>query len=164
VLERRFANDPRVRLETIDLERPHRADHSSMISFNVLEHIEDDVQALASAGSLLRPGGRVFHFVPAFPFAYSRFDDEIGHFRRYTRQSMADKAQAAGLVDVSTRYVNAPGLLAWFVMMRLLGRRPAAGPMLTMWDSGVIPVVRRVESKVRSPFGQSLVLRAATPG
>lgn len=56
--------------------------HSAFVSINVLEHIADDVAALRSARSLVRPGGFVISFVPAFPFATSRYDLEIGHLRR----------------------------------------------------------------------------------
>lgn len=162
-LETRFAGDPRVCVTSLDITNPTPASHSAMVSFNVLEHIRDDVAALACAHAVLRPGGRILHLVPAFPFALSRFDVEIGHFRRYTAAAMVAKAREAGLVDAHVRYLNAPGLLAWFVMMKLLRQRPSSGPLLRLWDGVVIPFERRIESRVAAPFGQSLVLTARTP-
>ena len=64
-------------------------------------------------------------FVPAFEFAMSRFDREVGHVRRYTVTSMRSALTEAGLEIVEARYVNLPGLPAWFVGMRLLGCHPA---------------------------------------
>src|SRR5439155_12219017 len=73
-LQRRFAGDRRVGVEQVDLaDAPHAA-HSACVALNVLEHIEDDVQALRGAARLVRPGGAVVMFVPAFPFAAGRFD------------------------------------------------------------------------------------------
>ena len=64
------------------------AEHSAVVSFNVLEHIEDDVGALASFAGLVRPGGAIVVLTPACPFAMSPFDREIGHLRRYSRRSL----------------------------------------------------------------------------
>ena len=47
-------------------------------SLNVLEHIEDDRAALRTLHSKLRPGGRLFLYVPAFPILYSSMDEKVG--------------------------------------------------------------------------------------
>jgi hypothetical protein len=65
--------------------------------FDVLEHIKDDSAFLASVRELLRPGGRIYLSVPAFQFLWSRDDEVAGHFRRYTRRSLAKVFRAAGL-------------------------------------------------------------------
>ena len=50
---------------------------------NVLEHIEDDKEELNIAVSKLNQGGHLIILVPAHNELYSKFDKEIGHFRRY---------------------------------------------------------------------------------
>ena len=57
--------------------------------FDVLEHIENDAAALRQLHTLLRPGGRLFLTVPAYPFLASGDDAIAGHFRRYTLSSLA---------------------------------------------------------------------------
>jgi SAM-dependent methyltransferase len=163
-LHARFDGDARVAVRRLDLASAEAGEHSALVALNVLEHIEDDVAALRNAARLLRPGGRIVLFVPAFPFAMGKFDREIGHYRRYTKASARAAFERAGLSPEVVRYVNAPGLLAWFVGMRLLGLRPSEGPVLRMWDGGVIPVVRALESRVRMPFGQSVLAVARTEG
>src|SRR5439155_2141382 len=121
------------------------------VALNVLEHIEDDVAALRGACRLVRARGAVVTFVPAFPFAAGRFDRMIGHARRYTRATIAAAYEAAGLNVDSTRYVNAPGLLAWFISVRLLSHRPGSGPLLRAWDLKVIPLLRRTEHRFARP-------------
>jgi SAM-dependent methyltransferase len=162
-LRRRFAGDERVDVERIDLADPPVASHSSCVALNVLEHIEDDVGALRGAGRLVRPGGAVVMFVPAFPFAAGRFDRAIGHVRRYTRRTLTHAYESAGLRVAVLRYVNAPGLLAWFVSVRILGQTPRSGPLLQAWDRIVIPLARRSERRFTPPFGQSLLAVGHTP-
>ena len=156
-LRERFAGDERVDVRQVDLLDAPEGEHSGFLALNVLEHIEDDVGALVAAGRLVRPGGAVVVFVPAFPFAMSEFDRAIGHHRRYTKGAARAAFAAAGLSIDELRYVNAPGLAAWTVGMRLLRMRPRDGLVLRGWDRAVVPVARRIERRVSPPFGQSLL-------
>jgi SAM-dependent methyltransferase len=168
VLSRTFRDDARVRVLDLDVLDAHAASqaprHSSYVAFNVLEHIPDHVGALRAAHRLVRPGGHVVMLVPAFPFAMSRFDRTVGHVRRYTKSSLARVYADAGLDLRLLHYVNAPGLPAWFVGMRLLGMTPGEGPLLRIWDSVVVRGARAVESRFRPPFGQSVFAVGVVPG
>jgi SAM-dependent methyltransferase len=156
-LRERFAGDPRVRVARLDLLDAPSAEHSAVVALNVLEHVEDDVEGLRAASRLVRPDGAVAVFVPAFPFAMSRFDRAIGHHRRYTLATARSAFERAGLELQELRYVNAPGLVAWTVGMRLLGLSPREGPLLRAWDGVVVPPARALERHVRMPFGQSVL-------
>ena len=161
-LRERFVSDTRVVVKEVDLLDAFRAEHSCAVALNVLEHIPDDVAALRSAARLVRPGGAVVMFVPAFPVAMSRFDRAIGHYRRYTTKSARDAFVAAGLTVEDCRYVNSPGLVAWTVGMKVLGMRPREGLVLRTWDRAVVPPTRLLESRWRPPFGQSLLIAGRT--
>jgi hypothetical protein len=65
-LRTRFADDPRVEVATFNILSPPPGEHSALVAFNVLEHIPDHVGALRGARTLLRRGGLVIVFVPAF--------------------------------------------------------------------------------------------------
>lgn len=155
VLRQRFDNDPKVRVRRLAAPIEEHASHSAVVAYNVLEHIEDDVDALASFRGLLRPGGFVILIVPAFPFAMSRFDREIGHFRRYTRDMLDSALRAGGFMVQRCRYVNPLGLLAWTVMMKGLRGRPRAGVGLSAYDR-LVPLLRKLEENRQPPFGQSV--------
>ncbi|WP_295692243.1 class I SAM-dependent methyltransferase [Lapillicoccus sp.] len=163
VLSARFADDPRVTVSSIDVFRPPSGRHSAYVAFNVLEHIDADVEALRAAHTLVRPGGAVVMFVPAFEFAMSRFDRSVGHVRRYTTTTLTQAFTSAGLEDVHATYVNMPGLAAWFVGMRLLRMTPGEGPLLSVWDRAVVPLARRWEKTHRAPFGQSVFAVGRVP-
>ncbi len=164
LLRERFASDDRVAVEELAVPIDRTAEHSAVVAYNVLEHIPDDVSALRSFAGLLRPGGRVVLIVPAFPFAMSAFDREIGHQRRYRRHVLSDRLREAGLDVEVCRHINGPGLLAWFVTCRLLRGRPREGAMLTAYDRFYVPLERRLEERVTMPFGQSLFAVARVPG
>lgn len=154
-LERRFRDSPLVRVQHLVAPTSRRGEHSAVVAINVLEHIEDDVEALRSFRDLLAPDGHVVVFVPAFPALMSDFDGKVGHVRRYRRASLAASLDAAGFDPLVLHHVNAPGFFAWFLIMRLLGGRPRRGILLKAFEA-LVPVLSRVEGWHRPPFGQSL--------
>lgn len=156
-LDRRFA-DSEVRTISLTLPgRPGRP-YTGAVAMNVLEHIADDAGALASMAEAVVPGGHVVVIVPAFPSAMSDFDRAIGHHRRYRRRDLAQLASTAELEVVQLRYLNPIGLIAWYVLVRLMGRTPSDGPLLRAFDRLVVPISRKLETKWSAPFGQSLLL------
>lgn len=163
VLRQRFAGDPAVVVRELVLPVSGEASYSAVVAYNVLEHVADDRAALAGLRSLLRPGGRVVLIVPAFPSALGAFDRAIGHHRRYRRASLRSVVQDAGLDVEVLRHVNCVGLLGWYVVVKLLRGRPRAGLLLRLYDGGVVPLLRRLESRWAPPFGQSLLLVARRP-
>lgn len=162
-LHRRFAGDPRVGVRELTAPITETGAHTSVVAFNVLEHIADDVAALRAFAGLVRPGGQVVVFVPAFGFAMSRFDRAVGHYRRYTKASLTAAMTAAGLRVRTAHYVNAVGLPAWVAGMRLLRMTPSSGPVLRFWDGRVMPRMQRLEARRHPPFGQSVFAAAETP-
>ena len=162
-LRSRFSGDSRVKVTSIDFRSPQPAAHTAYLAFNVLEHIPEHVGALRAAHTLVRPGGAVVMFVPAFEFAMSRFDRAVGHVRRYTTKTMTQAILEAGLEVEQVRYVNMPGLPAWFVGMRLFRMTPGQGRLLSLWDQQVVPRARTWEGRHRAPFGQSVFAVARVP-
>jgi SAM-dependent methyltransferase len=64
---------------------------------DVLEHVEEDREALASIARRLKPGGKILITVPAHPWMWSAHDRVNHHYRRYTRKSLKAVVAAAGL-------------------------------------------------------------------
>jgi SAM-dependent methyltransferase len=135
----------------------------SVVVINVLEHIEDDDGALRDAGTLLKPGGRVVLWVPAFSFLYSDFDRRIGHHRRYGRTGLRTQLTDAGYEVRDIRYVNAVGAVAWLVLARILRRTPTKSAPVQIFDKYFVPVLKRLERRRHPPFGQSVLAIAARP-
>jgi SAM-dependent methyltransferase len=155
--------DPERLLELKHLPTDEVAGHSALVTFNVLEHIEDDTEALRSMARLVRPGAPLVLVVPAFPIAMSRIDVATGHVRRYTRRSLAAAIRAAGLEVERIEYANSVGFLCYFLTAKVLGLAPRKGPLIRVYDRMVAPVTRWVEARVRPPFGQSVLAVARVP-
>jgi SAM-dependent methyltransferase len=62
---------------------------------DVLEHIEDHVAFLHGLVTLMKPGANLLLTVPADPRLWSPHDEVYGHFRRYTRSTLAAVWQGA---------------------------------------------------------------------
>ncbi len=134
--------------------------YDTVVLLNVLEHIPDDHQALGDIYESLAPGGKMVLWVPAFEALYGKFDQRIGHYRRYRRDQLLALVHHVGFQQVTARYTNLPGFFAWWLVVRVLGRVPTAGRLATIYDRYFIPVIRRVERFLRPPIGQSLLVVA----
>jgi SAM-dependent methyltransferase len=162
-LKEALARLPNIDVRQMVLPVPDEASHTAALAYNVLEHIEDDVGALSSMARLVRPGGAVVIIVPAFSFAMSWVDVATGHVRRYTKRSLSQALTAAGLRVEQINYVNALGLLGYYVATSVLRLAPKEGRMVKLYDSLVLPTTRTVERFVRAPFGQSVFAVARRP-
>ena len=63
-----------------------------LVSTDVLEHIADDRQAFAKMVDLLYPGGLLLITVPADPWLFGYHDEQLGHYRRYTKSTLRELA------------------------------------------------------------------------
>lgn len=86
----------------------------NVILVNLLEHIADDAALLKDCRDVLRPGGALILFVPAFQALFSKMDDHAGHHRRYHRQELVRLVQDCGFDVDSNRYFNAVGFFGWY--------------------------------------------------
>lgn len=128
----------------------------SCVCLNVLEHIEDDRQALEAMASVLVPGGVIVLLAPAFPSLYGPIDRNLGHFRRHTRASLAALVRAAGLRIAKLHYVNTAGFFGWWMNARVFRREAQSERQIAFFDRWVVPWMSRLEATVPPPFGQSL--------
>ncbi|WP_424833865.1 class I SAM-dependent methyltransferase [Ruegeria sp.] len=67
-----------------------------LAAFEVLEHIEDDFEALSDWARYLKSGGVLMASVPAHPERWNPADVWAGHYRRYRRTDLVDLAEKAG--------------------------------------------------------------------
>ena len=74
--------------------------------FDVIEHIEDDLQVLKEVRRVLKPGGQVFISVPAYQFLFSQNDRVAHHLRRYTSTRLKSRLVEAGLAPAKLTYFN----------------------------------------------------------
>ena len=112
-----------------------------LYSFNVLEHICDDVEVLRQMHTALRKGGKLCLFVPAFPHLYSAMDKKVGHYRRYQKQELINKVTTAGFRVTDCRYKD---FMGYFATIAYKLARNSSGQLnekaLSFYDKLVMPV------------------------
>ncbi|MCH2201547.1 MAG: class I SAM-dependent methyltransferase [Fuerstiella sp.] len=82
-----------------DLEDPWPVDSGSLnavVLLDVLEHVQNPVRVLDHAYDSLTANGSVFITVPSYPWLFSRWDEQLGHFRRYTIREFRRQARESG--------------------------------------------------------------------
>lgn len=152
-----------------------------LVAFEVLEHIEDDLEALRSWVSWIRPGGSILLSVPAHPERFSHCDQAVGHCRRYTREGLIGVAIEAGIEPVACDAWGMPaGYVLEWIRNQIAARRPQAdsatvrtsrsGRMLQppSWLGGAVEIALRPLALLQRPFartehGIGFVLRGRLP-
>ena len=157
---RRFADRPIVQVLEGDARRlPALGRFDTIVMLDVLEHIEDDVGTLVVLRDHLAETGRLVLKVPASPALYGALDAAIGHYRRYSRRSLAEAAGRAGLVLAECRPFNLAAAPGWWLNGRVLGRTHPPENQLRLYDR-LVPAFRLVDRLTGPPFGTSLIAAA----
>ena len=97
------------------------------VCFDVVEHVDDHLRALAELHRVVRPGGTLVVTVPAYQWLWSEHDVINHHERRYTAATLRAVAQQAGWRAVRTTYFNGCLLPIAIVHRRLTRRSHVVG-------------------------------------
>ncbi len=114
----------------MDLTRPLPpgvALHDAVLALDVIEHLDDDRDAVARLGGLVRPGGVVVVSVPARPDLFTEFDAIQGHRRRYVPETLRAAFAGTGL----------------------------AVERLFWWGRWMVPLLRRQRGRPRQQEGET---------
>ena len=139
---------------TADLDPSSRFD--TILYIDVLEHIEDDRAEIGRAAELLAPRGTLIVLSPAFQQLFSDFDRSVGHFRRYTRASLAE-VMPPSLRQVRLRYLDSVGFLASLSNRALLRQALPTRRQIALWDRVMIPASRVLDPLLARGFGRSVL-------
>ena len=135
--------------------------YSLIYALNVFEHIENDVDIVKRLSGLLAPGGRILIYVPAFPVLYSAFDKLVGHYRRYTRSSLSDLAEAADLTIKELRYCDP---LGWptALLFKYVGSKDGTitSRSVATYDRLVFPASKNLEPLLGRTLGKNVLMIA----
>jgi SAM-dependent methyltransferase len=152
------------------------ASFDRIVASEVLEHIPDDVTAIAELARVLRPGGTMAVTVPRcgpevvnWLLSDDYHDVPGGHIRIYRRSELARRVGSSGLALRGGHHTH--GLHSPYWWLRCLvgptndaNRFVAAYHRFLVWDIEKRPLLTRVLERLLSPvMGKSLVLYFEKP-
>jgi SAM-dependent methyltransferase len=147
-----------------------------VMASEVLEHIPDDVTAMAEIFRVLRPGGRVAVTVPRYGperICWALSDEyhanEGGHIRIYTAPVVRTRLASVGLTPGASHHAHALHAPFWWLKCAVGVDKDNAAVRayhrLLVWDLTKRPWLTRVAERLLDPlFGKSLVVYADKPG
>lgn len=92
-------------------------------AFEVIEHIEDDVSAAKQWTGRLSPGGSLLLSAPAWPDRFNAWDEQVGHYRRYTPEAIDELQKRAGCTSTEHHLYGWPlGYATEFVRKAVVSR------------------------------------------
>lgn len=133
--------------------------------FDVLEHIENDQEALNKLKFLLKKEGKIILSVPAFQWMYGSHDKMHHHFRRYNVKELTNIAQSAGLRVIHMNFFNVY-LFPLVLLSRLVDKIIPKTKSLSARQPSLLSnrffywLFRKEKSKIMTkkfPFGASLI-------
>jgi SAM-dependent methyltransferase len=128
----------------------------TVLYVDVLEHIEGDREEANSAATRLKEGGYLIILSPAHPVLYTPFDRMIGHFRRYTKESLS-AAIPPNLKCCELFYLDSVGAIASVCNRYFLKSRMPSRKQILIWDRVMIPLSCVVDPLFRYGLGKSLI-------
>ncbi|MEK7524335.1 MAG: class I SAM-dependent methyltransferase [Patescibacteria group bacterium] len=164
---------PQTPFVQVDFRRlPFYHEFDAVGAFDVLEHIEEDEEAIKSAHQALKPHGFFMITVPQHRWLWSQQDEAAYHKRRYTRRELCEKLKKNGFtIRFSSSFVCF--LLPLMLISRLRQKKISAGHKEREYNydelriSRFINVILRcvmrmdewfIQHGISLPFGGSIII------
>lgn len=71
-----------------------------VVAFDVLEHVENDIELINEIYRVLKPRGVFIFTVPAFNFLFSSHDKALNHFRRYDKRTIKNRLSSFKCIEL----------------------------------------------------------------
>ena len=165
------------RLETLKQTRPYLQVHytdasaaetypaeqfDTVICMNVVEHIENDVEALSNIRRSLDKNGRAIVLVPNGPRLFGSLDRVLGHYRRYTREQLVRACQDAGFTVEKVLKFNRLGTPGWWLNGRILKKETFGFWQIKVLNF-LVPFVRPIDRFLPFPHLSWIIILRADP-
>ena len=165
------------RLETLKQTRPYLQVHytdasaaetypaeqfDTVICMNVVEHIENDVEALRNIRRSLDKNGRAIVLVPNGPRLFGSLDKVLGHYRRYTREQLVRACQDAGFAVEKVLKFNRLGTPGWWLNGRILKKETFGFWQIKVLNF-LVPFVRPIDRFLPFPHLSWIIILRADP-
>jgi ubiquinone/menaquinone biosynthesis C-methylase UbiE len=138
-----------------------------VLALDIIEQLSDDDVALKEQLRILKPGGVLVLFTPAYKFLRSFHDDVYHNLRRYEIDELHHKVSQAGLTICKLTYLNTflfPLIVIARFVMRMLGRPKyvtSENDLHPTWSNSAFKNIFSIEriflNHINFPFGTSIL-------
>ena len=161
-LQKRFADQESLSCINLDVAcaqdfKQIKKNVRSVLAVNVLEHIENDVQAMKNVYQVLCKGGNFVILVPAHKWLFNSIDQTVGHYRRYTYEELEEKIKLTGFSISKIFSFNCFSILGWFITGNLLKKNGIDAKSLNAFNK-LVPFMKLFENRIlRKKIGISII-------
>jgi glycosyltransferase involved in cell wall biosynthesis/predicted RNA methylase len=134
-----------------------RQSADTVVCLNVLEHVQDDREALSNIRCSLRPGGLAIVLVPQGPELFGSIDQVLEHKRRYTKDELTEKMASAGFIVTQVIDFNRVTRPGWYLNSRVLRRKTISPTQLRLFDL-FVPIWRHVDKNLPWPANSLIAI------
>lgn len=118
-LKKTFGSDDKIEIVNddilkVDIDLLSEYDFDTILSMNVLEHIEDDMRVFHIFYQILKSPGKIILILPAHSFLYCGVDQVSGHFRRYDKSKLVSNLENGGFKIVKCNHIMRIGALVYY--------------------------------------------------
>lgn len=146
------------------------ATFDAVTAFDVVEHFPDEDELVAELLRVTKPGALLLISVPAYQWAWSTFDEDSGHYRRYTAGRLRALAERHGCQVERLTYLFG-STLPFFAMARWLlprvGFHTRDQAPLPAYVQRLLLTLTHLESRIvrrgSIPFGSSVAVALRSP-
>jgi 2-polyprenyl-3-methyl-5-hydroxy-6-metoxy-1,4-benzoquinol methylase len=128
----------------------------TVFALNVVEHIFNDQAAIANSYKLLKPGGHLIILVPAYQWLFNNFDQELEHYRRYTRKRLKSLFISSDFSILHSQYFNAAGIAGWLVSGKMQHHKIIPTGQIRLFNR-LVAIFKLIDKLVLNSFGLSVI-------
>jgi SAM-dependent methyltransferase len=154
ILKKKFKKKKiKIKNQTID---KIKFKYQTIIYFDVLEHIKDDLKEVKVASKKLKKSGNLIFNVPAHQLFYNEFDKAVGHFKRYNKKDFQDIEKKTDLKIEKLIYYDSIGLLFLILNKIFRLKKTNLKNKIYFWNI-LIPLSKIIDKLTFNKFGKSLL-------
>ncbi len=136
--------------------KDHLENYDAVFALNVIEHIQDDRLAIFNCKKLLRKNGHLIILVPSYQKLYNKFDEELGHFKRYNKRSLLNIFLQNDLKIIHQQQFNFIGIFGWYLSGGVLKRESIPSGQMKIYNR-LVPLWKLFDQLVQRKVGLSTI-------
>jgi hypothetical protein len=134
--------------------------YDTIIYMDVIEHIKNYENELEKAAAQLKTNGKLIVNVPAFNFLFSKFDKDVGHYKRFHKKDFVNFCKKNNLKIIKLKYYDFVGfILILFSKYLFKPNHKKFGSNIKLWNL-LIPLSKFLDRIFCNIFGKSLIFIA----